>query len=61
MKNDVQEMIQKLNDIMDWAKYDYELSDIPGFREPADKRTDRQIVDLCEKALECLDKLKDLL
>ena len=61
MRKDVEIAIQKLNEIIDWAKYDYELSDIPGFREPADKRQDDAIIAQAEKAIDELNKLLEIL
>ena len=44
-------------DIQD-LQYDYELSDIPGFREPADKRYDDKMIKLAEKVIEALKTYK---
>lgn len=60
-KQMVKDMISNLEDLVSWADYDYKLSDVPGFRDPEDKRYDRAIIEQTSKVIEELNKLLDIL
>lgn len=61
MINNVENMISQLKDIIEWAEWDYILSDKPGFREPEDKRRDKEIIEKAEDAIEALENLIEVL
>lgn len=60
-KEDIESIISKIKDLISWAEYDYEMSDIPGFRDPVDKRQDTAIINQATNTIQELNKLKELI
>lgn len=60
-RQDIMDMVDKLKDTINWAEWDYKMSDQPGFKEPEDKRTDTEIINLCSSIIDKLEELKQLL
>ena len=56
----IDEMIEKFQGDIKDLEYDYELSDIPGFREPVDKRYDSKMIEVAEEVIEVLKKYKEV-
>lgn len=55
----INEMIETFQGDIKDLKYDYELSDVPGFREPVDKRYDRKMIEVAEEVIRALKKYKE--